>query len=76
MCLEHASSLAKGRACFLLLIERGILHLERASCSLVRFIERGMLHLKSVYFGIWLKERGILYSCTALVLLLAQAAQT
>ena len=24
MCLEHASSLAKGRACFLLLIERGI----------------------------------------------------
>ena len=67
MCLEHASSLAKGRACFLLLIERGILHLEPFSCGLVWFIERGMLHLKRVYFGIWLKERGILHSCTALV---------
>ena len=67
MCLEHASSLAKGRACFLLLIERGILHLEPPSCGLVWFIEQGMLHLKRVYFGIWLKERGILHSCTALV---------
>ena len=35
MCLEHSSSLAKGRACFLWLIERGILHLERASYGLV-----------------------------------------
>ena len=48
MRLEHASSLAKERACFLLLIERGILHLEPFSCGLVWFIERGMLHLKRV----------------------------
>ena len=33
-------------------IERGILHLNRASCSLW-LIQRGMLHLKCARFGIW-----------------------
>ena len=42
------------------LIERGILHLNRASCSLW-LIERGMLHLKRACFGIWPIERGILH---------------
>ena len=42
------------------LIERGILYLNRASCSLW-LIERGMLHLKRACFGIWPIERGILH---------------
>ena len=41
-------------------IERGILHLERASGGLWN-TEQGMLHLKRSCFGIWLTERGILH---------------
>ena len=41
-------------------IERAILHLNRASCSLW-LIQRGMLHLKCACFGIWPIERGILH---------------
>ena len=63
--------------CGLWLIERGMLHLERASCGFMayrtrnvtfearllwfRLIERGMLHLKRACFSMWLIERGMLH---------------
>ena len=40
----------EARLLWIRLIERGMLHLERASCGLP-LIERGMLHLERACFG-------------------------